>query len=665
MALNQFMHPRNRYKDNKPEFTKLAEKYPEFARHLSINLAGNASLDFHDPESLRALTCTLLKEDFGLSIELPLDRLIPTIPLRLNYIHWIEDLLQQSGHNADIYGIDIGCGASCIYPLLGCQMNGWQFAASEIDDLALQYACDNVKKNNLENHIKVLAPPKDTLIQGIFKAVPQSLYHFTMCNPPFFGNMLEAQGIMSSRSMSRPEPKSVSTASEVEMIYEEGGEVDFVKRMIAESRQLREQVVWYTSMLGKKSSLGPLKEELRTHKIRNFTTTEFCQGRTMRWGIAWTFHDDITVPPPSKRRKFKQRPPLVIPVPDCFVEKAATSGSTSSNTTRGHTEKVQAVAGAVKQMMKDLQISFAVQPSSRKSIKLECTAVTNTWANQRRKRRQRHKEQVATATTSTMAEGKVKSNVRNAPSSAVPAGAVSDSGSPAQSTSQLKGQVTTSSTMSEGEVDLNVRSEPTSAVSERAVLDGVSKVQSMSQEMRPGQDVKDLPQSKPGDSEVLIKSEQTPKDISSSSITKDHHMTGEDLQTTPFETKSDDNSGINRLEQNQNDFPLSSATKEHPEIGSCLPSTSVEAKGDTSCEENQSEQYPKDMPAAATDNQESGEGLQKKSIESKDGSEPLFKCTLFVKIVDEKVVVEMSWLDGSSRESMHQVGQYIKNQFAK
>ncbi len=53
MAFNQFMHPRNRYKDKKPDFAELAERYPEFAQHISVNLAGNASLDFRDPESLR------------------------------------------------------------------------------------------------------------------------------------------------------------------------------------------------------------------------------------------------------------------------------------------------------------------------------------------------------------------------------------------------------------------------------------------------------------------------------------------------------------------------------------------------------------------------------------------------------------------------------------
>lgn len=64
------------------------------------------SVNFKEPEAVRALTCTLLKEDFGLTIEIPLERLIPTVPLRLNYIHWVEDL--TDGQKQPRRGIDIG-----------------------------------------------------------------------------------------------------------------------------------------------------------------------------------------------------------------------------------------------------------------------------------------------------------------------------------------------------------------------------------------------------------------------------------------------------------------------------------------------------------------------------------------------------------------------------
>ena len=71
-------------------------------------MSGRFHLDFKNPDALRALTCTLLKKDFNLDVEIPVNRLIPTVPLRLNYILWLEDLLSAIGENAEISGLDIG-----------------------------------------------------------------------------------------------------------------------------------------------------------------------------------------------------------------------------------------------------------------------------------------------------------------------------------------------------------------------------------------------------------------------------------------------------------------------------------------------------------------------------------------------------------------------------
>uniref|UniRef100_A0A8B9HDJ3 Methyltransferase like 16 n=1 Tax=Astyanax mexicanus TaxID=7994 RepID=A0A8B9HDJ3_ASTMX len=128
MALNKSMHPRNRYKDKPPNFAYLASKYPDFQKHVQTNLVGGVMLNFKDPEAVRALTCTLLKEDFGLTIEIPLERLIPTVPLRLNYIHWVEDL--TGGQGSPRRGIDIGTHFQLqlkIYPS-SCWMKPWRSA---------------------------------------------------------------------------------------------------------------------------------------------------------------------------------------------------------------------------------------------------------------------------------------------------------------------------------------------------------------------------------------------------------------------------------------------------------------------------------------------------------------------------------------------------------
>lgn len=31
-------------------------------------------------------------------------------------------------------------------------------------------------------------------------------------------------------------------------------------------------------------------------QVPKVTHTEFCQGRTMRWALAWSFYEDVTMP---------------------------------------------------------------------------------------------------------------------------------------------------------------------------------------------------------------------------------------------------------------------------------------------------------------------------------------------------------------------------------
>ena len=93
--------------------------------------------------------------------------------------------------------------------------------------------------NNEFSTILVKKVEEDTLLLGLVE--DNTNYDFCMCNPPFYSDHLEAQGITTSRSDDRPEPMSVSTASEVESISW-GGEVKFVSRMIEESLVLKNRI---------------------------------------------------------------------------------------------------------------------------------------------------------------------------------------------------------------------------------------------------------------------------------------------------------------------------------------------------------------------------------------------------------------------------------------
>jgi 23S rRNA (adenine1618-N6)-methyltransferase len=47
----------------------------------------------------------------------------------------------------DVLGLDIGCGANLIYPLLGAAQHGWRFVAADITDAAISGAAANLAAN--------------------------------------------------------------------------------------------------------------------------------------------------------------------------------------------------------------------------------------------------------------------------------------------------------------------------------------------------------------------------------------------------------------------------------------------------------------------------------------------------------------------------------------
>ncbi|KAA8594254.1 hypothetical protein FQN60_005088, partial [Etheostoma spectabile] len=310
-------------------------------------------VNFKEPEAVRALTCTLLKEDFGLTIEIPLERLIPTVPLRLNYIHWVEDLID--GQKQPRRGIDIGTGASCIYPLLGATMNSWYFLATEVDNICFDYATKNVEQNNLSDLIKVVKVPQKTLLMDALKEETEIVYDFCMCNPPFFANQLEAKGV-NSRNSRRAPPSSVNTGGVTE-IMAEGGELEFVKQIIHDSLQLKKRLRWYSCMLGKKCSLAPLKEELRK------------QGS-----------------PPSKKRKLeKARKPLSFTLPEAGLKALQAKASALGGAARS---PVDIITALLEKTLTDLRVLHKCVPCTKQEQSLFLTAVENTWIHGRQKRRE-------------------------------------------------------------------------------------------------------------------------------------------------------------------------------------------------------------------------------------------------------------------------------------
>lgn len=109
-----------------------------------------------------------------------------------------------------------------------------------------------------------------------------------MTNPPFYESAAELAALAAKKA--RP-PLTACTGAPTEMVTD-GGEVGFASRLLAESLVLRERVGWYSTMLGKHSSLETVVAMLREDGVDNYAVTEFIQGtRTRRWAVAWSFGD--------------------------------------------------------------------------------------------------------------------------------------------------------------------------------------------------------------------------------------------------------------------------------------------------------------------------------------------------------------------------------------
>lgn len=326
MALNPYMHNRNPYKNKKPSFKSLVEKYPFFADVVVKDDNGKICPEFKQPKFLAALARALLLEDFDLDVEVPVDRLIPTIPLRLNYILWIEDILSvMQARNSPPVILDIGVGSCCIYPVIGAKKNGWNFIGSETDMRNYNHSLETVQKNGLSGKINLVRVNDDVSspLKQVFEEysatlgidVSQIKVDVVMANPPFFEDVADSIGAESTRSLSRVPPKSASSAARQES-QTVGGEVGFAKRLAEDSLVYKDNVGIFTLMLGKKRSVPAVRLIMKEMNITKTSVYEMCQGRVMRWGFAWTFISDFVFPVSDFRQKRKyNRQPLAYILP--------------------------------------------------------------------------------------------------------------------------------------------------------------------------------------------------------------------------------------------------------------------------------------------------------------------------------------------------------------
>jgi 23S rRNA (adenine1618-N6)-methyltransferase len=196
-TISKTLHKRNLH-NTRYDFTKLISSSKELASYVKENKYGDLSIDFSSNDAVLELNIALLKHFYQIQWKIPKKYLCPPIPGRVDYIHYIADLLASSNSGVipkgnSIKALDVGVGANCIYPIVGNRSYGWQFTGSDIDTVSCENAQNIIDTNELlKDNIHII---HQTSKENIFKSIIQEndKIDFTLCNPPFHKSKKDAK----------------------------------------------------------------------------------------------------------------------------------------------------------------------------------------------------------------------------------------------------------------------------------------------------------------------------------------------------------------------------------------------------------------------------------------------------------------------------------------
>lgn len=172
---------------------------PALKNHLTTSKTGNLTIYLSNPLAVKLLTRAILYHYYDISYwEFPDENLCPPIPGRADYLHHMADLLGNSIEGKIPMGdkincLDIGVGASCIYPILGITSYEWHFTGTDIDPKSIASSQNIVNKNAILTNKIALELQENS--KAIFHEIIRSenKYDLTICNPPFHSSSAEAQ----------------------------------------------------------------------------------------------------------------------------------------------------------------------------------------------------------------------------------------------------------------------------------------------------------------------------------------------------------------------------------------------------------------------------------------------------------------------------------------
>ncbi|WP_298903078.1 23S rRNA (adenine(1618)-N(6))-methyltransferase RlmF [uncultured Psychroserpens sp.] len=288
------MHKHNKHSKGY-DFEVLVANSPELETFVFTNSHGKSTIDFANPKAVKSLNTALLTLYYAVSYwEFPDDHLCPPIPGRVEYIHLLNDLLVASGLREDVTVLDIGTGATCIYPLLGQAEYGWRFIATEIDKGAYKNAQKIINKNGLDEVITLRFQNNPQWILND-EILPSERVAASMCNPPFYKN--ETEALEETKRKLKGLGKNTDTivrnfSGTAQELWYPGGEKAFLHNYLYQSSQLKKNCFWYTSLVSKKDHVKSMETSLKKLGATKIKKLELSLGNKISRVMAWTFLSD-------------------------------------------------------------------------------------------------------------------------------------------------------------------------------------------------------------------------------------------------------------------------------------------------------------------------------------------------------------------------------------
>lgn len=295
------LHTRNKHRKNY-DFGSLIKASPSLKSFVNRNKHGNLSVDFFNPKAVVELNKALLALHYNVNHwNVPEGYLCPPIPGRADYIHNIADLLAEDNKGKIPKGkkikcLDVGVGSACIFPILGNAEYGWSFIGSDINSEALKNS-SKISEKNIKLNANVqfrLQRNSRNVFQGIIQNTEK--IDVTICNPPFHSSAAEANAgtlrKLNNLKRKRVEKPTLNFGGNKDELWCIGGEKQFIRTMVQQSKDLRHSCLWFTTLVSKKTNLDPIYNTLKKAGTTKVKTIEMQQGNKSSRIVCWTFQSD-------------------------------------------------------------------------------------------------------------------------------------------------------------------------------------------------------------------------------------------------------------------------------------------------------------------------------------------------------------------------------------